>query len=46
MQKIRIYGDPKNPRVLKLLRMMKITDLLIMIALVQVSASTYSQSQS
>ncbi|NQU53735.1 MAG: carboxypeptidase-like regulatory domain-containing protein [Bacteroidetes bacterium] len=44
MKKIRINGEGRIPRLIKLLRVMKITCLLLMIALVQVSASTYSQS--
>ena len=44
MKKIRTNGDGRISRLIKLLRVMKITCLLLMIALVQVSASTYSQS--
>jgi len=44
MKKITFYEDRNIPCVIKLLRVMKITCFLIMIALVQVSASTYSQS--
>jgi TonB-linked SusC/RagA family outer membrane protein len=44
MKKIRFDGDDRTPHLIKLLRVMKITCLLLMIALVQVSASTYSQS--
>ncbi|MCD6355378.1 MAG: secretin and TonB N-terminal domain-containing protein, partial [Prolixibacteraceae bacterium] len=44
MKKIRIDGDGRIPHLTKLLRVMKITCLLLMIALVQVSASTYSQT--
>ncbi|MEN8117315.1 MAG: TonB-dependent receptor [Bacteroidota bacterium] len=44
MKKIRIDGDGRIPHLTKLLKVMKVTCLLLMIALVQVSASTYSQS--
>jgi len=45
MKKIKMTDEEyKYPHVTKLLRVMKITCLLLMVLLVQVSASTYSQS--
>jgi TonB-dependent starch-binding outer membrane protein SusC len=38
------YEDKKNPHLLKLLRIMKVTCFLIFISLFQISAETYSQA--